>query len=540
MEPIRSEKASLPFLGVIMAAAAVESAALYALHLSDRAHHWPATDPAWSQGLYALAVFAPLTAQLLADRAQRTLTWLGVIGIGVAFFCFGREWGSSIDAAGPSPFGQSDNPLPFMFLLAIIWLIALPFLQSKLAAQTWAGDYQLLFIFGWRNQLTLAEAGLFTGLFWLLLQLWQTLFHLLGIDFFQTLFQNPLFIYPITSLAFGSALYLVGSVDRLVSSVLEQILNVLKWLAPLTAVILALFTATLLFKLPGLVFSGEKAIGATWLLWLVAVVVLFVNAAFRDGHVERPYPRSIAFALRLVVPLTVVISITALYALFVRTNQYGLTVERVWAFIVAGSAVLYSIGYSIAALRPGASFAGVARVNVVVALMLLVILSAALTPLLSPLRLAADSQYRLIVAPGVIQNSHLGAQLSPYQYLRFNAGKYGRAKLEALKTLNDNTPRGEEIRTLAATAETAKNPWDKPPPARDTDLAARIVVFPRGRSLDGRLLQALRTEWQSRDNVFQRLPNPSLPIAGIFIDLDGAGVEDQTTASGRSRPDGKS
>jgi hypothetical protein len=192
-----------------MAAAAVESAALYALHLSDRAHDWPATDPAWSQGLYALAVFAPLTAQLLADRAQRALTWLGVIGIGVAFFCFGREWGSSIDAAGPSPFGQSDNPLPFMFLLAIIWLIALPFLQSKLAAQTWAGDYR-----------------------------------------------------------------------------------------------------------------------------------------------------------------------------------------------------------------------------------------------------------------------------------------------------------------------------DKPPPARDADLAARIVIFPRGRSLDGRLLQALQTEWQSRDNVFQRLPSPSLPIAGIFIDLDGAGVED--------------
>jgi hypothetical protein len=34
-----------------------------------------------------------------------------------------------------------------------------------------------------------------------------------------------------------------------------------------------------------LLFTGQKAIGAAWLLWLVAVVVLLLNAAYRDGTV---------------------------------------------------------------------------------------------------------------------------------------------------------------------------------------------------------------------------------------------------------------
>lgn len=102
----------------------------------------------------------------------------------------------------------------------------------------------------------------------------------------------------------GCALHLIGSIDGLVSAVLEQLLNVLKWLATVAGALLVLFTLALLTKLPGLVFSGRHAIGADWLLWLVAVIVLFLNAAYRDGRVDRPYPRWIAQAFRFAVPLT--------------------------------------------------------------------------------------------------------------------------------------------------------------------------------------------------------------------------------------------
>jgi hypothetical protein len=88
----------------------------------------------------------------------------------------------------------------------------------------------MLFTYAWRNKLVLGEAALFTGLFWLLLFLWQMLFHMLGINYFRELFEEPIFVYPVTSLAFGSALHLIGSIERLTAVVLEQLLNVLKWL----------------------------------------------------------------------------------------------------------------------------------------------------------------------------------------------------------------------------------------------------------------------------------------------------------------------
>jgi hypothetical protein len=74
-------------------------------------------------------------------------------------------------------------------------------------------------------------------------------------------------------------------------------------LAVVAGTLLTLFTLALDLKLPGLFLSGDRAIGATWLLWLVAVIVLLLNAAFRDGSGVRPYPRLIATALRFIWPI---------------------------------------------------------------------------------------------------------------------------------------------------------------------------------------------------------------------------------------------
>lgn len=65
------------------------------------------------------------------------------------------------------------------------------------------------------------------------------MFSLLYIRFFEKLFKMPIFIYPVTALTFGFALYMIGSLTRLVGVVLEQLLNVLKWLAVIAGLILA-------------------------------------------------------------------------------------------------------------------------------------------------------------------------------------------------------------------------------------------------------------------------------------------------------------
>src|SRR5262249_29766079 len=156
--------------------------------------------------------------------------------------------------------------------------------------------------------------------------------------------------------------------------------------------ILGFFTLALVLKLPHLVFQGERAISAAWLLWLIAIMVLLVNAAWRDGTAGRPYPRWIAFALRIVLPLMVIVAVTALYSLYVRVRNYGFTVERVWAIVVALAAMTYAVGYATAAFRRDVWLGGISKVNVAVSLGVMAIIALALTPALSPYGMGENSQ----------------------------------------------------------------------------------------------------------------------------------------------------
>jgi hypothetical protein len=510
-------RAALP---PILVAALAQGCALYGLHRAIQVHAWPATALPWLIGLYNVAVLLPTTLQLLAEQIARPALWVLSALLAAALFYFGWHHGAAVAEPRIVEFAATGNYFALGLEVTVWWLLVLPFLQGRLSTGRWTLDYRLMFQHAWRNKILLAEAALFTGLFWLILLLWQLLFGMLGFEFFRRLFSEPAFIYPVTAVVFGCALYLIGSIDRLVSVALEQILNVLKWLAVVAGVLLTLFTIALLLKLPSLLSTGQRVISATWLLWLVAVVVLLLNAAYRDGAVERPYPKWIAQALRFSLPLTVIVAAVAFYALVVRAQRYGLTVERVWAFLVAGAAVMYSVGYSIAALRKGPWLAHMAWVNVAVALVLTAAISAALTPLLSPHRLAANSQFRLVLQgryPSTTSTAY--GRISPLKYLRFYSGFYGVQRLRQLASLRDH-PDAEQIRELAAKVLSQKQLFEISPvdPAK---LVAGLALYPRGRTLDPELARTLA----ARSNSFT-FPDTADRLAGVFADLDGDGVEE--------------
>lgn len=457
MQPPALQAALVP----ILIAALIQGASLYALQHAIQVHAWPATQLEWLLALYGIALFCPVTVELLVEHRRRRAFWVLLVLLGVVIFYFGWHHGKEVIDPHHRNVAASGVFFALPFVVTVWWLQVLPFLQNRLSAGRWTMDYRLLFMHAWRNIITLSEAALFTGLFWAILGLWMSLFHMIGIDFFRHLFTKAAFAYPVTSIVFASALLLIGSIDRFVSAVLEQLLNVLKWLAPLAGLLLALFTLALAARLPGLIATGSRAIGAAWLLWLVAVVVLLVNAAYRDGTIEYPYPAWLARALRFCVPLTVIISLTALYALGVRTAHYGLSVERVWAFIVAGAGLMYSLGYALAAFRTGPWLHDIARANVVVALVMLVAIAAALTPLISPYRLAAASQSKLILE-GRYGTATTATGLSPFRYLALNAGQYGRRRLQQLAQLTGGA-NAKEIRDLAREA-LAQRPRGRFPP----------------------------------------------------------------------------
>ena len=450
--------------------------------------------------------------------------WIIVAAMAVALFYFGWHHGAAVMEEPDKGVAQSGEWFLLAAVLFVLWILVMPFIQARLEIGRWTAQYHYLFAWSWRNAVSLFEAAVFTAVFWLLLELWQSLFHMLGIGFFRELFSEPIFVYPVTALVFGVALHLIGSIDRFVSTVLEQILNVFKWLGTLTAALLALFTLALVFQLPNLVFTGHKAISAVWLLWLVAVVVLFLNAAYREGAQERAYPAWIAFALRLVVPLATVISLTALYALYVRAQRYGLTVEREFGFVVAAAALCYAIGYAVAAFRTRAWFGGVARVNVMVALGLIVVLCLVLTPVLSPFRLAAASQYRRILS-GQAETTQPRQNDSPFHYLRFNAGVYGRAKLAQLAQLQDHA-NATQIRERAAAALKQTNRWQPDAPRGLGDMISKLKLYPAGKSLDADLARRLRADLDGPDNGNYCFVPEGQRLTGLLVDLTGDGIDE--------------
>jgi Domain of unknown function (DUF4153) len=528
-----ADRTALP---LILLAAVIQGWVLYWLHHSIEFHHWPATDQAWLVPLYALALFIPVSTQLLSRYAQSAILWRFMLALAAAFFYFGWHFGAHVSSGLSGYPADPGWPLPLALLFGVLWLLVVPFAQSRLTTGHWASDYRSLFTHAWHNKLMLAEAVLFTGLFWLLLFLWQMLFHLLKIDFFRELFEEPIFIYPVTALTFGCAMHLIGSITQLTSVVLEQLLNVLKWLATIAAAILALFTVALVLNLPALLFAGQKVIDATWLLWLVAVMVLLLNAAYRDGTVVQPYPKWVARCLRAVVPLMVIIALTALYALIVRSRHYGLTVERVWAFVVAGAALLYSVGYSVAVFRKGAWLGAIAGVNVIVAVALIVIISAALTPLLSPFRLAANSQFRLVQERGLKaiespegerKRINSFGQNSPLHYLRFDAGKYGRAKLKELADSYTGAD-ADAIRQSANAMLAQTTRYGSSERADVADVLKKLRVYPAGRTLDQALIDALMKDLgrPGGELSYLNLFPSGESTAGLFIDLNADKIDE--------------
>jgi hypothetical protein len=524
-----SYRESLP---IILAAAVAQGWALFGLHHAIKTHTWPATNVAWLFALYAVVVLIPLTTQLLADQVRRPSAW-AVLGLMTAtFFYFGWHHGASVASFWDKRFAESGECFPLAIVLMVLWLLLMPFVQARLKAGRWSAEYVQLFDHAWRNAIVLAEAVVFTALFWLLLYLWQSLFHMLQIDFFRDLFEEPIFVYPVTSLVFGCALHLIGSVDRLVSTVLDQILNVFKWLGTVSGVLLALFTLALISRLPSLITTGQKAIGASWLLWLIAVVVLFLNAAYRDGTVDKPYPNPIAVSLRGVIPLTAVVTLTAIFALYVRTGEYGLTVERVWGFIVAGAALMYSVGYSAAGIKKGPWFGGIWQVNVVVAIALICAISLSLTPILSPYRLSANSQYSRVLN-GRFTTTEKAYYHSPFRYLRFDSGEYGRHKLDELARLQ-NHPNAVRIRNLAMAAKELTSPWESAPTEMASDALAKMIIYPHGRTLDADLSNRVTAELNDPKRRYFWIVTPDCPLAGLFVDLsaDGSSSEEFVLLNG--------
>lgn len=488
-----------------IAIALAQGGALWWLYRSVELTTWPGSDRGWLLGLITPVILVPLAHYLTADLApDRRRYWI-LAPLAVALTGFGWHHGAWTTNE------PNDESVSFAVAIVVLVFHALPFVQVWLAQRRWRPQYEELFHFAWRNTLLAAFGGLFCGVLWLLLWLWGALFRMIGIDFFRELFGEAYFAIPATTVAVGIGVQLAGSVERLQNVLRSSVLTMLKWLAPLAILILALFSVALVLKSPGLLLEQRRVISAAWLLWLVALTVALLNTAYQDGRIEAPYPAWLGRTIRYVVPLLLPVALLAAYALGVRIDSYGVTVARGWGALVAAVGIAYAAGYAWAALGKGAWMRRMGVVNVGVALMTVVLLSLMLSPLLSPERLAAASQYRL-----ALQRQ----EADSFLYLRFDSGEYGRRRLRQLAALADH-PEAEAIRGAAARALERKTRWYAQ--GQDIERTARdFEAFPAGSAIDPALLAALTADLE--DPWLHYDCDPADPCPLLFVDLDRNGA----------------
>lgn len=514
--------------------ALLQALALWVLHESLNAGSWPATEPVWLGALYPFVLWVPLTVLLLWSHWRERVLWLTAGALGLFLLWSGSHILDGIAGPVTSDKLEEDAIAGFVLPWMVAWLIAVPLLRARLEAGRWRAPYPVLFRGAARSYLTLAETALFTGIFWGLLALWAGLFETLGIDFFKTLFADARFVYPATTLAVTVALRIIGNSDRLVDGVLDQLLGLLKWLAPLAGLIVVLFTVALLPKLPALLASGEKILDSGILLALVALTLLLLNAAYRDGEQEPEYGRLIRQALRVVPPLLVIVASTALVSMIIRTADLGLTPARFWGLVTATFALLFAIGYAIAAVRHGPWFGELRRVNFVLAILLLATLIISLTPIGNPVRWSVANQLSRAVAAAT-ESDREGA----LRFLRFDAGAQGRQVLDALVqgriAAVDPVLRDEAAR-IAALSSKRMPPRADPAatPARYAAWRDTLRVLPADRTVPADLESLLRTEFWVAAATLDPGGNAPAPRL-VFIDLDADDREDALLISGTRR-----
>jgi hypothetical protein len=494
----------------ILVIAVVQGWLLYGLYYSLEHKVWPSTESSWLLALYAAALFVPTALQLLSARLRERPAWLLAGAIAVLAAGLGGYAGWTLESTNDRAFNFAFMVELFGALFAA-WFIALPFMQARLRRGTWRATYSDLFELAWQNALVLSEAALFAGVFWLLLVLWQALFKVIGIAFFADLFAKPAFIYPVTSIVFGYAIYLIESNERIVVTLRRHLLGVFGWLLPMVALIAVLFLLALPFT--GLQPLWKTGHATSLMLWLQLLFVHFLNSAYQDGQAEPRYPSWLKLVMRLAVFALPVYAALCAYSLGLRVEQHGWTASRVWAAIATFLAASYGLAYAAAALRRSPWMGRVARVNVAMAVVVAAVLLAAISPILDPKRLAADSQ------SARVRSGSISPDKFDYDYLRFELGRYGRGALgELAKSANG------EVARLAA-ASLAKADPNQAQAVEPRLVASRIELLPPGTALDPAFVRYLEGELKARRYeqppcLHTMTPQPCLMLA---LDLNGDG-----------------
>ncbi|ARE39616.1 putative transport [Rhodovulum sp. P5] len=372
--------------------------------------------------------------------------------------------------------------------VALLWFLPLPFLIAAIGRGTRWSDYAVLFDQSWMIVVRFTASWLFVGLVWAVLFLSNALLEIVGIDLIARLIARGEIVFLLSGLTLGLALAVVGELSDYISS--ELLLLLLRLLLPVVLVVIIVFLGAVPFRGLTQLFGEFSAAGL--LLAMAFGATMLISSGLDTGGEDRPVGRLTCFfawSLSLLLPA---LAGLALFAIWLRVQQYGLTPDRVFANALAGLALGYGLAYAASLLGGRGWAARIRRANVLMALVAIATFAAVFTPVLNLQKIAADNQVARF-ATGKASADELdlwtiGRDWGP-------AGAAALAQLAALTEHPEATRLAERL-ALLNDAE-SRHAFDHGDGIDDgararAEIASGLPVRPEGATLPGDLLESLR------------------------------------------------
>ncbi|WP_131782846.1 DUF4153 domain-containing protein [Legionella gresilensis] len=442
----------------------IQGAVLYFLFLaSQNKIQWLALNPSIFLPMLMVTMFVPLLIiQGLASLRFKTLSiatlLITLIIIGVADYAVYRQILPNQDSL---PLISMVFSMQLFFLTSIPLFITQSLLLSSEQDRRLVANYSTYFNIAWKLGVQIIFTIAFVGAFWLLLALGATLFHLIHLTFFEYLITQAYFAMPATTFMIAIALHITDVNVRVTQGIRTLCLTLLAWLLPLIAAIISLFLLSLFFT--GLSPLWQTGHASALLLLAAGVLIILINAVYREGAYDNKSLFSVQYwAAALSCYLLIPLMILAIYALYLRVQQYGLSVDRIYAAacMIIGSA--YAVGYTLTALFSKKRFVLFAYCNIATAFLILIIYLALHTPLADPVRLFVANQLLRL------QSGKVTPEKFDFEALRYKGLRFGQQALLELQNIWQG-PQREYVRAHAKDAlklqlKAYPNSGEKPSP----------------------------------------------------------------------------
>ncbi len=234
--------------------------------------------------------------------------------------------------------------------------------------------YQRLFSISWSNVFSFCIVVILTALSYGLVYLSANLFDLIGIKFMLNLLQDvKWFNYCLVGLLIALSVLLVQYKSNYIHTIRKY------WLGLCGFFFYFIVLATIIW-LCAIPFTGLRALFATHSTTgiIIAYMLLYIkllNSVYENGqNIDKLQQDKILKWMPFAACSLLGLWFIGVFALYLRTNQYALTIDRIDGWIVLTILGIYAFGYSLSIFKRKKWLSSLEKTNIVAAICSLVIL----------------------------------------------------------------------------------------------------------------------------------------------------------------------